>query len=64
MGDRPRVSVVMPVHDGGAYLAGIDPDDIAFPECLARQVDFPDRHPEVAAVGGGCVRIDRPGARL
>lgn len=35
----------------GSYFALQDQDDVSFPERLARQVDFLDRHPEVAAVG-------------
>jgi glycosyltransferase involved in cell wall biosynthesis len=33
------------------YFALQDQDDISFPERLAKQVDFFDRHPQVAAVG-------------
>jgi hypothetical protein len=132
MPERPRVSVVMPVHNGGAflrpavdsilgqtfadfelvivddgstdatpqtlhyyqtadarvrvyrqskaglvaslnrgcrearadYIARMDADDIAFPERLARQVDFLDRHPGVAVVGSAVVRIDAEGREL
>jgi len=129
MGERPKVSVVMPVHNGGgylgpaiesilgqtladlefiivddgsadttadtirryetadrrvrpfrqprsgmvaaltlgchearaAYIARMDADDLAVPQRLARQTEFLDRHPEVMALGGGCVRIDAAG---
>jgi glycosyltransferase involved in cell wall biosynthesis len=42
----------------GVYLARMDADDVAFPERLGRQVEFLDRHPEVALVGSSVVRID------
>lgn len=35
----------------GAYLAFLDSDDVAFPDRLARQVAFLDRHPDHAVVG-------------
>jgi hypothetical protein len=131
MADRPKVSVVMPVHNGGAYLAAaiesileqtladlefvivddgstdatadtirryqaadrrvrpfrqpksgmvaaltlgcrearaeyiarMDADDMAFPQRLERQMEFLERHPEVVALGGGCVRIDAEGRK-
>lgn len=43
------------------YIARMDADDIAFPERLARQVEFLDRHPGVAVVGSAVVRIDASG---
>jgi glycosyltransferase involved in cell wall biosynthesis len=33
------------------FVACLDADDICYPERIAKQVDFLDRHPEVAAVG-------------
>jgi hypothetical protein len=36
----------------------MDADDVAFPERLGRQVEFLDRHPQVALVGSSVVRID------
>jgi hypothetical protein len=44
-----------------AYIARMDADDIAFPERLARQVEFLDRHPNTAVVGSAVVRIDASG---
>lgn len=35
----------------GRYIARMDCDDISFPERLARQVDFMDRHPEIGICG-------------
>lgn len=43
------------------YIARMDADDIAFPERLARQVEFLDRHPGIALVGSAVVRIDASG---
>ncbi len=48
----------------GAYLARMDADDIAFPDRLARQVEFLDRHPRVAMVGSAVVRIDGAGREI
>jgi glycosyltransferase involved in cell wall biosynthesis len=41
----------------GEYVARIDADDPSHPERFAKQVDFLDRHPEVALVGtlGRCI---------
>jgi glycosyltransferase involved in cell wall biosynthesis len=47
----------------GAYLAFLDSDDIACPDRLARQVDFLDRHPDIAAVGGWVAWMDESGRR-
>ncbi len=33
------------------FVACLDADDICYPDRIAKQVDFLDRHPEVAAVG-------------
>jgi hypothetical protein len=46
------------------YIARMDADDIAFPDRLARQVEFLDRHPTVALVGSAVVRIDATGREL
>jgi GT2 family glycosyltransferase len=46
------------------YVARLDADDIALPGRLARQVDFLDAHPSVAAVGGGAITIDGTGRRI
>jgi hypothetical protein len=48
----------------GAYIARMDADDIAFPERLARQVEFLDRHPKVAVVGSAVMRIDASGREI
>ncbi len=45
----------------GEYLALLDSDDFAYPNRLALQVEFLDRNPEVAAVGGWARRISRDG---
>jgi Glycosyl transferase family 2 len=46
------------------YIARLDHDDVALPDRLARQVEFLDRHPSVAVVGGGAVMIDAAGRRF
>ena len=48
----------------GAYIARLDADDVALPERLARQVEFLDAHPRVAAVGGAAIFVDGMGRRL
>lgn len=40
------------------YIASLDADDVALPDRLARQVEFLDAHPSVAAVGGAAITID------
>ena len=47
----------------GQYIARLDADDVALPDRLARQVEFLDGHPAVAAVGGAMVTIDSGGRR-
>jgi hypothetical protein len=47
-----------------AYIARMDADDIAFPDRLARQVEFLDRHPSVAMVGSAVMRIDADGREI
>lgn len=42
----------------GEYIAIQDIDDISYPERLSLQVDFLDKHPEVAVVGGYYQLID------
>jgi hypothetical protein len=44
--------------------ARIDGDDIWLPERLRRQIDFLDRHPEVAVLGGAAEVIDPDGNTL
>lgn len=41
----------------GKYLAVMDADDVAFPERLERQYRYLEEHPEVVAVGSGCIFI-------
>lgn len=48
----------------GEYLARMDADDIAFRDRLERQVEFLDRHPQVALVGSAVVRIDELGREI
>jgi glycosyltransferase involved in cell wall biosynthesis len=48
----------------GEYLARMDSDDIAFRERLERQVEFLDRHPQVALVGSSVMRIDELGREI
>ena len=45
----------------GELVANLDADDAMFPERLARQVAFLDRHPECVAVGARCVAVDGAG---
>jgi Glycosyl transferase family 2 len=51
-------------HARATYIARMDADDIAFPDRLARQVEFLDRQPEVAVVGSAVVRIDESGREI
>ncbi|MFH2203929.1 MAG: glycosyltransferase [Elusimicrobiota bacterium] len=46
----------------GRYIARLDSDDISFPFRLQTEVDYLDRHPDVALVGGGSEIIDDAGA--
>lgn len=48
----------------GEYFALLDSDDYAFPERLARQSTFLDRHPDFAAVGTWGGFMDEQGRRL
>jgi glycosyltransferase involved in cell wall biosynthesis len=45
----------------GQFLAILDSDDIANRTRLAHQVEFLDRHPDIAAVGSWLTRIDARG---
>ena len=46
------------LREGARFIARMDADDKSYPERLARQVAFLDRHPEVAVLGGGCLEVD------
>jgi hypothetical protein len=46
------------------YIAFLDADDVALPDRLARQLEFLDAHPSVAAVGGTVITIDGSGRRI
>lgn len=48
----------------GEYIALLDSDDYAFPERLARQVDWLDRHPDVVQIGSWCSFMDARGRPL
>lgn len=48
----------------GEYIALLDSDDHAYPERLARQVDFLDRHPGIVQVGSWCSFMDQNGRML
>ena len=43
------------------YVARLDSDDISYPHRLQTEVDFLERYPHVALVGGGADIIDREG---
>lgn len=47
-------------HARGEYIARMDADDVSFPERLAFQVSYLDRHPEVVIVGGHAVGDRHP----
>ena len=43
------------------YIARMDCDDISLPQRLAKQVEYLDRHPEIAIVGAQSIYIDTEG---
>src|SRR5688572_22031959 len=45
----------------GQYVARLDSDDLSYPHRLQTEVDFLDRNPDVALVGGGSDIIDDEG---
>ncbi len=45
----------------GVYVARLDSDDISLPHRLEVEVNFLDRHPDIALVGGGIEWIDVQG---
>lgn len=66
---REKAGLVASLNRGcgqarGAYLARMDADDIAFRDRFTRQVEFLDRHPQVAVVGSAVVRIDAAGREI
>lgn len=48
----------------GSYIALLDSDDYAYPQRLARQVDWLDRHPDIVQVGSWCGFMDAGGTPL
>lgn len=73
----PRVVLIKPDRRGLAealnagcriaradYVARMDCDDIARPDRFARQVEYLDRHPDVAVLGGAAQLIDAEGRPL
>jgi hypothetical protein len=48
----------------GKYIARMDADDVAVSDRLAWQLEFMERHPEVAVVGGAVEFIDQSGKVL
>lgn len=42
------------VHCRGEYIARLDSDDYSYPERLAIETTFLDKHPEIVLVGGAC----------
>lgn len=48
----------------GEYIALLDSDDLCYPDRLARQVSFLDRHPDIVQVGSACNFMDDSGRPL
>jgi glycosyltransferase involved in cell wall biosynthesis len=48
----------------GRYFARMDGDDVAYPERLARQVAYLEKHPSIDLVGAGIVVFGRGGTPL
>lgn len=42
----------------GEYIARMDSDDLCFPQRLERQVQFMDRHTDIAVCGSDCALLD------
>jgi glycosyltransferase involved in cell wall biosynthesis len=50
MGHGPRLNQAIDLSQG-RYVARMDQDDICFPERLAKQVEYLERHPEIDLLG-------------
>ena len=48
----------------GPLIARMDADDVALPDRLERQIEYLDRHREVALLGGGIVVVDEAGREI
>ncbi|MDP4270056.1 MAG: glycosyltransferase family 2 protein [Bacteroidota bacterium] len=48
----------------GEYLAVLDADDISYPRRFEKQVDFLEKHPDIAIVGSYADAIDEHGNKL
>jgi len=48
----------------GKYIARMDADDVALEDRLTRQVDFMEKHPHIAVLGGAVEWIDANGKSL
>ena len=46
------------LRDGCEIIARMDAEDVCYPQRLAKQLAFLDRHPEVDVVGTGCLEFD------
>lgn len=51
-------------HARGEYIARHDDDDVSLPNRLERQVEYLDRHPDVALIGSNYTIIDEVGTAL
>jgi glycosyltransferase involved in cell wall biosynthesis len=66
---QANVGVVASLNRGkdlaqAGYIARVDADDVACPKQFARQVNFLDANPSVAAVGSAITLIDERGERI
>jgi glycosyltransferase involved in cell wall biosynthesis len=46
----------------GKYLATMDADDVSFPDRLAKQIEYIERHPEIGILGTWICKIDKNGS--
>jgi hypothetical protein len=65
--DQPNRGLVYTANRGcalarGKYIARLDADDVAISSRLERQVEFLERRPEVAVLGGGWYVLGKGGA--